>query len=215
MIVSLLQSSILAAINDRRSGALETPYPAPATVLYEDISDNVFDIVDVKGTGGSIKRVPATGSATYFNGNGPRRHELRFIRYEEYLNQFNTPQGDWAKGMSRPDFIVHTLDSQDYFIIHELSEGAIGSKRHKAVIQILNTVRFLSKIPDVKDYLDSFRERLCYVSAKGCVGIESPQGMADGFMAIYDKLPDPLPINNQSLERMGFSAYASNVVKLY
>lgn len=33
-------------------------------------------------------------------------------------------------------------------------------------------------------------------------------------MAIYDKLPDPLPINNQSLERMGFSAYASNVVKL-
>lgn len=61
MIVSLLQSSILAAINDRRSGALETPYPAPATVLYEDISDNVFDIVDVKGTGGSIKRVPATG----------------------------------------------------------------------------------------------------------------------------------------------------------
>lgn len=215
MIVSLLQSSILAAINDRRSGALETPYPAPATVLYEDISDNVFDIVDVKGTGGSIKRAPATGTATYFNGNGPRRHELRFIRYEEYLNQFNTPQGDWAKGMSRPDFIVHTLDSQDYFIIHELSEGAIGSKRHKAVIQILNTVRFLSKIPDVKDYLDSFRERLCYVSAKGCVGIESPQGMADGFMAIYDKLPDPLPINNQSLERMGFSAYASNVVKLY
>lgn len=215
MIVSLLQSSILAAINDRRSGALETPYPAPATVFYEDISDNVFDIVDVKGTGGSIKRAPATGTATYFNGNGPRRHELRFIRYEEYLNQFNTPQGDWAKGMSRPDFIAYTLDSQDYFIIHELSEGAIGSKRHKAVIQILNTVRFLSKIPDVKDYIDPFRERLCYVSAKGCVGIESPQGMADGFMAIYDKLPDPLPINNQSLERMGFSAYASNVVKLY
>lgn len=214
MIVSLLQSTILAAINDRRSGALKTPYPAPATVFYEDISDNVFDIVDVKGIGGSIKRVPATGTATYFNGNGPRRHELRFIRYEEYLNQFNTPQGDWAKGMSRPDFIAYTLDSQDYFIIHELSEGAIGSKKHKAVIQILNTVRFLSKIPDAKDYLDSFRERLCYVSAKGCVGIESPHGMADGFMAIYDKLPDPLPINNQSLERMGFSAYASNVVKL-
>lgn len=214
MIVSLLQSTILAAINDRRSGALKTPYPVQATVFYEDISDNVFDIVDVKGIGGSIKRAPATGTATYFNGNGPRRHELRFIRYEEYLNQFNTPQGDWAKGMSRPDFIVHTLDSQDYFIIHELSEGAIGSKKHKAVIQILNTVRFLSKIPDAKDYLDSFRERLCYVSANGCVGIESPQGMANGFMAIYDKLPDPLPINNQSLERMGFSAYASNVVKL-
>lgn len=214
MILSLLQSSVLAAINAQRSRALSAPYPSPVTVLSETISDNVFDIVDVKGIGGSIKRPPATGTATYFNGDGPRRLELRFIRYEEYLNQFNTPDGDWAKGMSRPDFIVHTLDSQDYFIIHELSEGAIGSKRHKAVIQILNTVRFLSKIPDVKAYMDSFRERLCYVSAKGCVDIQSPRGMADSFMAIYGKLPDPLPIDNQSLVRMGFTTYASNVVKL-
>lgn len=214
MIVALLHSDILDAVNDRRSGTLSTPFPGTVNVATEYITDPVFDIVDVKGIGGSIKRQPNSGTATYINGDFHHTYDLCFIQYEAYLNQFNLPQGDWARGLSRVDFIVYTPLASDYLILHELSEGAIGSKRHKAVIQILNTLRFLTSIPSVKSYITSFKNKLCYVSAKGCVDTTSPKGIADGFMAIYNALPDPVPVRNQSIERMGFNAYASNILKI-
>lgn len=213
--IELYTSEIKDHINKKRPGNLREEFPGSPTVEYEVFNDKVFDIIDTKLTGGSIKRNQGEGTATYFNATSETEHRnLCFIKNEEFFNQFNIRQGDWAKGLSRPDYVVYTTDSDKYLIIHELSEGRIESKRHKAVIQILNYLKFVTAIPAVRTYCNSFKNRLCFVSAKGCVEVPSPDGMADGFMNIYNLLPDPLPVSNQSLERMGFSAYASNVVNL-
>lgn len=213
--IELYTSEVKDRINAKRSGNLKEDFPGTPVVEYEVINDAIFDIVDTKGTGGSVKRNQGEGTATYVNGRPDgNRHNLCFIKNEEFFNQFNIPQGDWAKGLSRPDYVVYTTESDDYLIIHELSEGKIGSKRHKAVTQILSYLKFMTAIAPVKTRCEAYANRLCYVSAKGCVAVPSPGGIADGFMSIYDQLPDPLPIANQSLERMGFGAFASNVVNL-
>ena len=116
--------------------------------------------------------------------------------------------------MSRPDYIVYDVSNEKvFFIIHELSEGSIQSKKSKAMNQLLNMVRMLHEAPQSRQFCDSFQERLCYVSASGCV-TETPFDMANGFMEAYKNLPEPLPLNNASIERRGFKAYQTNVVKL-
>ena len=100
-----------------------------------------------------------------------------------------------------------------FFIIHELSEGNIQSKKSKAMNQLLNMVRMLHEAPQSRQFCDSFQKRLCYVSASGCV-TETPFDMANGFMEAYKNLPEPLPLNNTSIESRGFKAYQTNVVKL-
>lgn len=213
--IDLLKTSILNHVNETRPGNLNDPFPNEPMVEFEMITDAGFDIVDTKGIGGSIKRPVGEGTATYFNGTPDATHNLCFIKNEEYFNQFNILGiGDWAKGRSRPDYVVYTPDKPDYFIVHELSEGEVRSKLHKAVIQILNYLRFLSDNPESKTFIGLFDKRLCYVSAKGCVAVPTPDGIADGFMDIYSLLPDPQPIHNKSIEKMGFSAYATNVVRL-
>lgn len=213
--IELYTSEVKDRINAKRPGNLKEDFPGTPVVEYEIINDAVFDIVDTKGIGGTIKRNPGEGTATYFNGSPQTsQHNLCFLKNEEFFNQFNIQQGDWAKGISRPDYVVFTTEADEYLIIHELSEGKIGSKRHKAVIQILSYLKFMTAIPAVKNRCEAYANKVCYVSAKGCVAVPSPGGIANGFMDIYDQLPDPLPIANQSLERMGFTAFASNFVTL-
>ncbi|MBD5326420.1 MAG: hypothetical protein HDS04_07070 [Bacteroides sp.] len=217
--IGLLQNDVVDAINAQRSGKLEYAFPNQAVVPFEDINDTTFDIIDVKGIGGSAKRPTGNGDATYINRSGINMSglTLRFIRYEEYLNQFRIAEGDWAQGMSRPDFIVYTPEESgdhSYFIVHELSTGHIGSKRHKAVTQILNTLRFFFTIPSVKEYIAGFANRVGYISAKGCIELQTPLDMGAAFMMPYQILPDPVPVANQSIARMGFQLFETNVINL-
>ena len=71
----------------------------------------------------------------------------------------------------------------------------------------------LDSAPKSKAYCHCFTNRLCYVSATGCV-TASPCDMANGFMEAYNNLPDQLPLSNKSIENRGFKAFQSNVVKL-
>ena len=99
-------------------------------------------------------------------------------------------------------------------IIHELSGGEIRNKRKDGRTQLLKTVIALEKVPAIKNFLSQFNGRCyCYLSAKGCVDV-TPDSMADSFMAIYDKLPDPVPISNSSITKRGFQAFETRVVKL-
>lgn len=74
-------------------------------------------------------------------------------------------------------------------------------------------VRMLYEAPQSRQYYESFQKRLCYISASGCV-TETPFNMADSFMEAYKNLPEPLPLNNKTIENKGFKVYQSNVVKL-
>ena len=220
MLEDLLKSAMLDYINQHKAGNLEEWATTP-TVATEDISDKVFDIRDVKGTENSIKCAPQTGDATYYNGDEQHQYALRFIRYEEFVNQFRTfkengqVDKDWTKNWSRPDYMAYDVSGQKRcIIIHELSQGNIRNKHKDGKTQLLNTVLILSKIPEFQSFMSEFQGRCyCFLSAQGCVEA-TPDGMADSFMEIYQKLPDPLPINNASITRRGFQAFETRVIKL-
>ena len=143
---SLMKKDLVEVINRQRSGTLDE-YIAEPNVITEDIEDKVFDIVDGKGTTATIKRNVGEGTATYFNGDEQHVYKLRFIRYEEYLNQFE----EWTKGVGRADYIVYDCSgSNAHFIIHELSDGKIGSKLSKARTQLFATLHLLFGAPRIK-----------------------------------------------------------------
>ena len=213
-----MKSEWLAIINRRRNGTYPE-WTSEPVVLTEDTDEQVFDIIDTKNAGDPIVRPEDTGTATYYNGNETNRYHIRFIKNEDFFDQFRMLGADgrtrdWAREMSRPDYIVYDISGERvFFIIHELSEGGIQSKKAKAMTQLLNMVRMLHDAPQSRQFCESFQKRLCYVSAGGCV-TETPLSMADGFMEAYKRLPDPLPLHNKSIESRGFRAYQSNVVKL-
>lgn len=213
----LIKSELVKYINSRRSGTLEE-WKNPVIVLIELISDSIFDIADLRGGIGSIKRAIGKGEATYYNS---KNLSLSFVRYEDFINQFRQCDAngkiekDWTKGMSRPDYIAYdTGDGKEVFIIHELSSGAIGNKHKDGKLQLLNTVRLLTSQKAINDVLQNdFKERFCFLSARDCVGY-TPNRNADSFMEIYKQLPDPLPINNKSIEKLNFKAFETKAIKL-
>lgn len=219
MLEDLLRSDLLAFINSNRAGNLPE-WSTPAVVIYEDIPDKFFDIRDVKNVDGSIKCDFGNGEASYFNGDEGHSYLLRFIRYEEFVNQFRIHQADgsfqdWTRGWSRPDYMAYDIsENKRCFIIHELSSGDIRSKHKDGKMQLLKTVVALCKIPSMKQFFNTFAGRcFCFLSARGCVDA-TPMGMADSFMDIYNKLPNPLPIDNKSITNRGFLAFETKVVKL-
>ena len=213
-----MRTEWLKIINNKKNSTYPEWKKTPV-VLYEDTSKSIFDIVDTRDEDNPIFCDVNTGTATYYNGNDTHHYELRFIKIEKYFNQFRSLSRsgkimDWAKGMSRPDYIAYDIsDEKVYFIIHELSDGSIQNKKPKAMKQLLNMVKMLHDNPKNKIYCQLFKNRLCYVSAKGCV-TATPFDMAIGFMEAYKNLPDPIPLNNKSIENRKFKAYQSNVVRL-
>lgn len=220
MLEELLKTVLVEHINSSRAGNLPE-WTTPAEVSTEDIDDKVFDIRDMKGVEGSIKCLEGNGEATYYNGDESHRYVLRFIRYEDFINQFRTYKEDgkinqdWTKNWSRPDYMVYdTTEEKRCMIIHELSSGNIRNKRQDGKTQLLRTVVALDKIPAIKEYLKQFDGKCyCFLSANGCVDA-TPHNLADSFMEIYQKLPDPVPIINSSISKRGFLAFETKVVKL-
>lgn len=114
MLEELLKTDFFAYINEHRPGNL--PEWAQEPIVQEElIDDAVFDIVDMRGHAGSIKREQGQGETTYFNGDGTYRYALRFVRFEEFVSQFRTfrengqTENDWTRGMSRPDYMVYNI----------------------------------------------------------------------------------------------------------
>ena len=109
----LMKTEWLAIINRKRNGTYPE-WTSEPVVLIEDTDEKVFDIVDTKELGDPIVRPENTGTATYYNGDEVNRYHIRFIKNEEFFNQFrivdaNGKIKDWAKGMSRPDYIVYDI----------------------------------------------------------------------------------------------------------
>ncbi len=90
----LLKNDLVLVINRKRKKTLPV-WTATPLVISETFSDSVFDIVDRKNSTLSIKVAPNTGAATYYNRSKCTPYELRFIRFEDYMNQF----GEYTKNM--------------------------------------------------------------------------------------------------------------------
>lgn len=217
---NLLATEAVNIINNERNPILPQ-WTRPALVLTEETTSKVFDIVDTRYNPGSIIRPYNSGQSTYYNGGQVITYRLRFIKFEEFLNQFREkssvkgqPDKDWAKWIKRPDYLCYSVDNKDYFIVHELSVGAISSKRSDARAQLLSCLLFLFKSKTIEAYINCFTNKKCIVSARGCVQA-SPLGMADAFNEAYANIPDPNPIKCSIFyKKYGFSAIETNTVKL-
>lgn len=205
---NLLKNDLVQVINSKRKKTLPAWTVVPS-VVSEVISDSVFDIVDRRNSSLSIKVAPNTGSATYYNRYKAVPYELRFFRFENYMNQFS----EYTKNMGRADFVVCD-SSHEYFIIHEISEGNIGNKLSKARTQLFNTLNLLYGAPKIRNYINGFRHKMCLVTAVGYGAANSPMDMAAGFNDIYALLPDPIPFNAKQITRLGFQALETRNIKL-
>lgn len=103
--------------------------------------------------------------------------------------------------------------SNAHFIIHELSDGKVGSKLSKARTQLFATLHLLFDAPRIKAFIESFSNKTCVLTA-GSAPVCSPNGMADGFNQIYNMLPDPIPINAKLITNRGFKAFETRNIKL-
>lgn len=179
--------------------------PATITPVIEDTSAEVFDVADTKDNNHIIHPI-GQGTATYYNS---KKEDVRFICYEQIVDAF----GNLAKGVSRCDLLAYTKNKNTIFILHELSIGNIGSKRSKARNQLFGTLHTLHNIANIWNTISQFKDRRCILSCRSSIAA-SPQGVADGFMAIYSVLPDPIPMNAAQITRLGFSAWETTDIKI-
>lgn len=215
-IIEILKNNIASAVVKRRTKALGE-FPDDVTVNYEIISQHVFDIHDCKSDGSIIcDRNSSDRAATYINGTPETPYELLFIKYDEFINQFRkNSREDWSKDLKRADYIVTIPEKNDYFILHELSTGNIKSKGSDAKSQFIGTITFLMKIPEIKEYIDRCEVKQCIVSARGCDDIKpSPKGVAAGFSRPYRIVPNPCEFKVPMLNKLGFSVWKGNIVRI-
>lgn len=110
-----LRSDVLEVINKKRIRQAPEWKSVPE-VRIEDISEYLFDVQDPKNSSLSIKKAYGSGAASYINGTPDNTYPLRFVCFEEYMNQFvfNDGQGNAKVAMlkeePRPDLIVYNTD---------------------------------------------------------------------------------------------------------
>lgn len=215
-ILHILDTHTAISVESRKINSIGK-FPNNVTVLTETIQEYEFDIHDCKSDGSiRCQRTAADRAATYLNGEIESPNNLLFIRYEEFLNQFRLDSShDWAKGLSRVDYIVIIPDSMEYFILHEVSIGSIRSKQSDAKNQFIGTLKFLWSIPEMKQYIEKCTNKLCFVSALGCNDIKSsPKGVAAGFSRPYTIVPNPSEFKVPSINKLGFTIWKGNIVRI-
>lgn len=206
---NLLKSAdFMAVVNKHRKSTLALLTLMP-DVHTDDCSDALFDVSDYQNNG-TIIQPQGTGQAHYFNSSQNPIRNMRFIAYEHFIDML----GDYSKGWKRADLIAYdTSNRKSYFIIQELSVGKLHSKEGDARIQMQNTLLKLWESPRIKDYIQGFANRWCVVSATE--GLQpTPRDMSEGFNAIYNVIPDPIPVKAAMVEKRQFKMWKTINVKL-
>ena len=216
----LLKQEIAGIINKIQRGDAPPYSGDEGDMLTQNTSLHTFGIVDTK-VNRQIITDPESGAARYINGNEDDTYSLKFICYDEYLHRFVYDDGEGNLKKSRlpnrekmADYIViDTSEDKQYIIIHELCEGDVANKRNKGKKQLSATINLLYKSVEVGNYIDSFKNKICYLSAKDGRDVKT-NGLADGFMDAYLILPEPQPFNFGQIGTKKFKAFESSIVKL-
>lgn len=187
---------------------------------YEETSEHRFDLVDAKQ--GTIIRDFDTGTAHYINGNQDDTYPLKIICYDDFIHQFTFEDKNGHSRVSRlkdgvkvADFLIYEKsESKVVFIVHEVSKENPSTKIRTAKKQLSDTLNQLYKSEVIGDFIDSFREKICYLSAMDDRKIVPSEGMADGFAQIYEVLPEPSSFTYGQIGTHGFSAFETSYVSL-
>lgn len=185
-----------------------------------ETSEYKFDLVD------SREEFPIrgfeTGTAHYVNGKENDTYNLKIISYDDFIHQFTFDDGKGHTHVNRlkdgvrvADFLIYEQSaSKAIFIVHELSDEASSKKIKVARKQLSDTLNQLYKSEEIGKYIDSFKQKLCYLSAKDGRRFVESEGMADGFNEIYKVLPEPIQFNWGQIGTHKFSAFETSFVQL-
>lgn len=216
----ILKSEIVAILNKIQRGSAPKLTDNNIVPNFVVISDHKFDLVDSKD--GSPVRDFETGTAHYINGNEGDTYNLKIICYDDFLHQFTYDDGIGHAHVSRlkngvrvSDFLVYEEgESKVLFIVHELSDENSSKKIKVARKQLSDTLNQLYQSEVIGRFIDAFKNKKCYLSAKDSRKIVETEGMADGFNEIYRVLPEPIQFNWGQIETHGFSAFETSYVNL-
>ena len=216
----ILKSEIVAILNKIQRGSAPRLTDNELVPNIVRISEHKFDLVDSKD--GSPIRSFETGTAHYINGNEGDTYNLKIICYDDFLHQFTYDDGNGHTHVSRlkdgvrvSDFLVYDeTESKALFIVHELSEESSGKKIKIARKQLSDTLNQLYQSEEIGKFIEGFKDKLCFLSAKDSRRIVTSEGMADGFNEIYKVLPEPIKFNWGQIGTHKFSAFETSYVNL-
>jgi len=216
----LLKTEIIGILNDIQRGNAPVLTENEAIPKCVETSEHKFDMVDSKD--GLPIREFETGTAHYINGNKDDTYNLKIICYDDFIHQFTFDDGKGhthvnrlKEGVRVADFLIYEQsESKAIFIVHELSDEASNKKIKVAKKQLSDTLNQLYKSEEIGKYIDSFKQKLCYLSAKDNRKVVESEGMADGFNEIYKVLPEPIQFNWGQIGTHKFSAFETSFVQL-
>lgn len=216
----LLKTEIIGILNDIQRGNAPVLTENETIPKCVETSEHKFDMVDSKD--GLPIREFETGTAHYINGNKDDTYNLKIICYDDFIHQFTFDDGKdhthvnrLKEGVRVADFLIYEQsESKAIFIVHELSDEASNKKIKVAKKQLSDTLNQLYKSEEIGKYIDSFKQKLCYLSAKDNRKVVESEGMADGFNEIYKVLPEPIQFNWGQIGTHKFSAFETSFVQL-
>lgn len=215
----ILKTEIVGILNAIQRG--EAPALTENEIIPKcvETSEHKFDIVDSKNE--PFIREFETGTAHYINGKQNDTYNLKIICYDDFIHQFTFDDGKGHTNVSRlkdgvrvADFLIYEQSESKIFIVHELSDEASGKKIRVARQQLSDALNQLYKSEKIGKYIDSFEQKLCYLSAKDSRKFVETNGMADGFNEIYKVLPEPIQFNWGQIRTHKFKAFETSFVRL-
>ena len=220
MMEQLLKTEIIGILNDIQRGNAPVLTENETIPKYVETSEHKFDKFDSED--GLPIREFETGTAHYINGNKDDTYNLKIICYDDFIHQFTFDDGKGhthvnrlKEGVRVADFLIYEQsESKAIFIVHELSNEASNKKIKVAKKQLSDTLNQLYKSEEIGKYIDSFKQKLCYLSAKDNRKVVESEGMADGFNEIYKVLPEPIQFNWGQIGTHKFSAFETSFVQL-
>ena len=216
----ILKDEIVDILNDIQRGAAPRLTVNEIVPKHIEISEHKFDLIDSKD--GSPIRDFKTGTAHYINGKENDTYNLKIICYDDFLHQFTYDDGNGHTHVNRlkdgvkvSDFLIYDeSESKSLFIVHELSNEISYKKIRVAKEQLSSTLNQLYKSDKIGRFIDGFKNKLCFLSAKDFRKIVASEGMADGFNEIYKVLPEPTQFNWGQIGTHKFSASETSFVQL-
>lgn len=216
----MLKTEVVGILNAIQRGNAPALTENETIPQFWETSEYKFDLVDSKA--GSPLREFKTGTAHYINGNENDTYDLKIICYDDFIHQFTFDDGKGNNHVNRlkdgvrvADFLIYDQSaSKAVFIVHELSDEASDKKIKVARKQLSDTLNQLYKSEKIGKYIDSFEQKLCFLSAKDNRELVESQGMADGFNEIYKVLPEPMQFTWGQIGTHKFSAFETSFVQL-
>jgi len=150
------------------------------------------------------------GIAKYSN---PSKKEVNIINYEHFIDSLPTA---FQQGRKKCDLIVYTSDLS-YFILNELTKTGKNKsrKRTHAIEQMLQTIRDISDVIEIKSFIEKRSiKQCCYFNKKPqspSIKISAPTT----FSKLTEIAPHGFKMSNPTIESFGFELWEFSSSQTY